>query len=58
MTFTRIVIPLVLALLTLSAILLVQGIRRKKARWLAAGGMVLLLTAAACAVLLEFITRR
>ena len=58
MTFTRIVIPLVLALLILSAILLVQGIRRKKVRWIAAGGMVLLLTAAACAVLLEFITRR
>ena len=57
MTFTRMFLPVTLALLVLALVLLVQGLRRGRPRRIAAAAALLLLVAAAYALLLEFITR-
>lgn len=57
MTFTRMFLPVTLALLVLALVLLVQGLQRRRPRWIAAAAALLLLVAAAYALLLEFITR-
>lgn len=57
MGLTAYLAPIALALLALAAALAVRGVRRQSAPLLLAAAVPVLLLAAGCAVLLEFITR-